>query len=431
MGAIRDLLGDAAIPDFYHVKYNFCDFEIPDAAAATRDALIRAGTADRIKEGWSVAITGSSREIKNADIILKTLITELKNRGAKPFIIPAMGSHGGATAEGQLAILEHYGISEETMGVPVISCMDTVEVGRTKEGLAVHVDRTAYGADCIIPVGRIKPHPEFRGDFESGIMKMLAIGLGKQHGAEVCHKLGMSRMSGNILDFGRVILEKCIIPFAIGIIENAFHGTYSIAAIPAECIEAEEKKLLVTAREITPVIPFEKVDVLICERMGKDISGTGMDSNVIGRSISLGVSKPFIERIGILALTEKTGGNFNGVALGDCITRRLFESLDFEATYPNSITASEPLAVKIPVVMDTDALCIRMCMRTCIYGSADGLRIVWIRDTLSLKEFFISPALLDEAGRNPQLDVGEDVFHPEFDGDENFIGFVRRNEHVG
>ena len=274
-------------------------------------ALRRKGTLDRIKPGMRVAVTSGSREINHIDVITKTIIEDdLKRVGAQPFMFPAMGSHGGATAEGQRDILTGYGITEETMGVPIVSCMDTVEVGRTPGGLPVHADKAAFEADAIIPVGRIKPHPEFKGDFESGIMKMLAIGVGKQHGANMCHQLGMSHMPENILAFGRVLIEKCNIPFGIGIIENAMHGTYSITAVPSERIEAEEPELLQTAKSLIPVIPFEKVDVIICEEMGKDISGTGLDSNVIGRSISLGVSRPFAERIGVFDLTEKVSRQF-------------------------------------------------------------------------------------------------------------------------
>jgi hypothetical protein len=303
--------------------------------------------------------------------------------------------------------------------------MDTVEVGRTPGGLPVHADKAAFEADAIIPVGRIKPHPEFRGDYESGIMKMLAIGVGKQHGANMCHQLGMSCMPANILAFGRILIEKCRIPFAIGIIENAMHGTYSITAIPSERIEEEEPVLLNTAKSLIPVIPFDKVDVIICEEMGKDISGTGMDSNVIGRSISLGVSKPFAERVGVFDLTEKSHGNFNGVGLADAISRRLFDKMSFSMTYPNTITACEPFAVKIPPVMANDRLCLYFCLETCIHANSPaGIRAVWIKNTLSVHKFYISEGLYDEARANPKLHVSGEGKVPAFDGVGTFAGFV-------
>ena len=419
------MLGRVPVPVFYHVAFDVCSEELQDAAQGVRQALRREGTLERIAPGMRVAVTAGSRDINHIDVITKTVIDELKYAGAHPFLFPAMGSHGGATAEDQREILTGYGITEKTIGVPIISCMDTVEVGRTPEGHPVHADKAAFEANAIVPVGRIKPHPEFRGDFESGIMKMLAIGVGKQHGANVCHQLGMNHMSENILAFGRVLIEKCNVPFGVGIIENAMHGTYSITAAPGECIEAEEPMLLETARSLVPVIPFEKVDVIICEEMGKDISGTGMDSNVIGRSISLGVSRPFAERIGIFDLTEKSHGNFNGVGLGDAISRRLFDKMSFSTTYPNTITGCEPFAVKIPPVMDTDRLCMYFCLETCVHAdNPEGIRVVWIKNTLSVHSFYISEALRKEAQANPKLHVNEARMKPAFDDAGAFAGFV-------
>jgi hypothetical protein len=421
---VARMLGKAAVPHFFHTEFDICSEALPDAAQGVREALRREGTLDRIKPGMRVAVTAGSREINHIGAITRTVVDELKRAGAQPFLFPAMGSHGGATAQGQRDILAEYGITEETMGVPIISSMDTVEAGRTPGGHPVHVGKAAFEADAIIPVGRVKPHPEFRGSFESGIMKMLAIGAGKQHGANICHQLGMNRMSENILAFGRVLIEKCNVPFGVGIIENATHGTYSITAVPGERIEAEEPQLLDKARSLVPVIPFEKVDVIVCEEMGKDISGTGMDSNVIGRSISLGVSRPYAERIGIFDLTEKSHGNFNGVGLGDAISRRLFDKMSFSATYPNTITGCEPFAVKIPPVMDTDRLCMYFCLETCVRAdSPEGIRVVWIKNTLSVQAFYISEALRREAQANPKLTVREARMKPAFDEAGTFTGF--------
>ena len=423
MNEISWMFEKTKVPRFFKTSYSLCGEEIPSVERAVRDALIREGTLSRIKQGSRVAVTAGSREINNIDLILLSLINEIKRVGAKPFIIPAMGSHGGATSVGQRKILEKYGITESTMQVPIISCMDTVEVGKTAEGIPVHADKTAMEADYIIPVGRIKPHTEFRGKYESGIVKMLAIGLGKQHGANMCHGLGMENMSDSIQKFSRILLDKCSIPFGIGIIENSIHKTYKITAIPSEEILAEEPALLNIAKELVPVIPFQKVDVIICEEMGKDMSGTGMDSNVIGRSITLGVSKPFAERIGVFRLTDKSHGNFNGVALGDTISRRLFDKMSFNATYPNTITACEPYAVKIPAVMDTDELCLEFCIETCIKADKENIRIVWIKNTLSLNSFYISEALIEEAHGNELLKTDMTPVHPEFDKSGWYLGF--------
>ena len=425
MNEISWMFDRTKVPRFYKTSHSLCSEEVPCIESAVRDALKREKTLSRIKEGASVAITAGSREISNFDQILLSLIREIKKMGAEPFIIPAMGSHGGATAEGQKEILEGYGITEHMMQVPVISCMDTVEVGKTAEGISVHVDKAAFEADYIIPVGRIKPHTEFRGEYESGIVKMLTIGLGKQHGANMCHGLGMENMSGNISKFAQIILDKCSIPFGIGIIENSLHRTYKIAAIPFENIMEEETELLKISKGLVPVIPFEKVDVIICEKMGKDMSGTGMDSNVIGRSITMGISKPFAERIGVLRLTDKSHGNFNGVGLGDTISRKLFEQMSFHATYPNTITACEPYAVKIPAVMDSDELCLKFCIETCIKADKRNIRIVWIKNTLSLNSFYISEALVEDAQKNKLLKTEMTPVSPEFDKSGWYLGFKK------
>lgn len=423
MDEISSMLSAAKVPLFYETEYELCKDEITDIQLAVKSALKREGTLSRIKSGASVAITAGSREIIKIDEILLAIIGEIKAVGAYPFIFPAMGSHGGATADGQKAILTGYGITEENMGVPIISCMDTTQVGKTQDDLPVHADKAALEADFIIPVGRIKPHPEFKGKHESGLLKMMAIGIGKQHGANMCHQMGMENMPTNILAFAEVLLEKCSIPFGVGIIENALHGTYSITAVPSERIIEEEIDLLIKAKELVPVIPFDKVDVIICEEMGKDISGTGMDSNVIGRSISLGVSKPFAERIGIFDLTEKSHGNFNGVALGDTISRRLFDKLSFKETYPNTITACEPLAVKIPSVMDNDKLCLNFCIETCLKADKDNIKIVWIKNTLSLSRFYVSHALTTEAKKNAFLKIVSDGLYPRFNEQGMFVEF--------
>ena len=426
MGEIATMLESAAVPDFFKVEYELCSDEVGDAASAVREALERENTLSRIRPGSSVALTAGSREIRDIDLILRTLAEELKAAGASPFIIPAMGSHGGATAEGQKALIEGYGITEQRMEVPIISSMETVEVGKTAEGLPVHVDRAAHDADFIIPVGRVKPHPEFRGRHESGLLKMLAIGLGKQHGANMCHQLGMDKMPDNILKFAEIQLAECSIPFGIGIVENGSHGTWHIRAIPAEVMVEEDAELLVKAKELVPVIPFRKTDVIICEEMGKDISGTGMDSNVIGRSISMGISRPFAERIGIFRLTGKSHGNFNGVGLGDSISRKLFDSMSFDETYPNTITACEPFAVKIPPVMENDRLCLEFCIQTCLGSDRERTRIVWIRNTLSLDSFYISEALVGEASADPLISVDPEPCRPEFNDTGTFIGFVKK-----
>ena len=424
MSKISDLLGDTCVPLFHRVKFAMESRSISDVEAEMLRCLRREGTLDRIGAGNTVAITAGSREISHLPEMLRALIGAIKARGAQPFIVPAMGSHGGATAEGQREMLAGFGITEESMGVPIRSSMETECIGETPQGIPVHMDKWALTADHIIPIGRIKPHTDFKGRFESGLMKMMAIGLGKQHGASICHKLGMPDMSKNVLAIGKEILMRCRIPFGIAIIENAFHGTWKIAAIPAERIEEEEPLLLEEAKKLVPVVPFDKVDIIVCEEMGKDLSGTGMDSNVIGRSASLGISRPFAERIGVFKLTEKSHGNANGMGLADCITRRFYGSFRFDQTYPNAITSAEITAVKMPAVMDTDELCVKFLIKTCTGSGPKGIRMVWIRNTLSMDTFYISEGLAGEANA-PGLSVEAEEYRTVFGAEGDFQGFER------
>ncbi len=427
---IAELMKDVQIPAFYRVEYDVCAEEITDIKAAVKKALERKGTLERIEEGSSVAITAGSREINHIDVILKTLIDLLASKGAHPFIVPAMGSHGGATAQGQKDMIAQFGITEAAMGVPIRSSMQTQMVGMV-DGIEAHVDSEALRADYIIPVGRIKPHTDFKGSFESGLMKMIAIGLGKQQGASICHKLGMKNMSKNVFGIGKKILETCSIPFGMGIIENAFHGTWKIEAVPAERLEQEEPVLLLEAKKLVPVIPFEKVDVIVCEEMGKDISGTGMDSNVIGRSASLGITKPDAERIGVFRLTEKSHGNANGVGLADSITKKFYESLKKDQTYPNAITSAETTAVKIPAVMDTDELCVRFLIKTCTGSGLSGLRVVWIKNTLCLNDFYVSRALREEAAGIAGMRILDELYDPVFDLSGEYLRFEQQENRKG
>lgn len=427
MGQVYDILKNVEIPQFYRVTQKVRHDNCGDAADALRRALMRPGTLDQIRPGMRVAITGSSRELANIVIMMRTLAAVIRERGAQPFVVPAMGSHGGATAEGQRKLLAGYGVYEENIGMPVLSSMETRIVGHTVDGLPVHVDANALDADCIIPFGRVKAHTDFRGDYESGIMKMMVIGLGKQHGAGICHSQGYGRFAHNIYEIGRTVIANCKIAFGIGVIENAFHETYAVHAIPAACILAEEPPLLVQAKAIMPKIPFEKVDILMVDESGKDISGNGMDSCVIGRSVHLGQSAPFINRIGVLRLSEKTGGSFAGIGHADLITRKLFERGDMDETYPNCITCHLPMMAALPPVMDTDKQCLQGCIYTCTEQGPTGQRIVWIHNTLSLETFYINAGLFREAQANPDLTVEPEIYVPSFTGKEDFAGFIKQN----
>ena len=421
MGVVKELLQDIQIPQFYKVYNHMDETHIEDVAQAVRDALKREGTLDRIKPGTTVCFPGASREIANSALILRTIAEEIKRVGATPYVVPGMGSHGGATAEGQRAILEHYGITEETVGCEIHATMETGHVGISAEGLEVRLDAFALSCDYIIPVGRIKPHTDFHGPFESGIMKMLAIGLGKQYGASICHERGFGEMHINVPSFGRTCLANANIPFAIGIVENAFHQTHTIAAIPNECVEAEEPELLLLAKKLMASIPFEKMDVLMLEQIGKEISGDGMDPNVVGRGYDYR-AKPFLHRIGVLGLSPKTGGNFNGIGNADATTRRMFNRADFEETIPNAITSITVEYLRIPAVLDNDKLCMQFCLRTCP-DKGVPLKVMWTKDSLHMGEFYVSTSLKEEIEANPNLTTDGNVYEIQWDTEDNYVGF--------
>ena len=421
MGVVKDLLQDVEIPKFYKVSYKLDDTHVEDVPQAVWDALKREGTLDQIKPGSTVCFTAASREIANSVLILRTFAEELRRVGATPYIVPAMGSHGGATAEGQRAILDLYGITLDACGCVINATLETKKVGVSAEGLDVRLDAFALSCDYIVPVGRIKPHTDFHGTFESGIMKMLAIGLGKQYGASICHQRGFANMHINVPSFGRTALKNCNIPFAIGIVENALHQTHTIRAIPNACVETEEPELLLLAKSLMATVPFEKVNVLMVEQIGKEISGDGMDPNVIGRAYDY-KERPFIDRIGVLSLSEKTGSNFNGLGIADVTTRRVFDKASFEETYPNSITSLLTEYVRMPAVMDTDKLCTQFCIKATPY-LGEPVKVVWIQDTLHMGEFYVSESLLKEIEANPALSTDGKLYEAVFDSDGAFTGF--------
>lgn len=417
-----DLLKNDEIPRMAKVSYRIEQGMIENVEAELDCQLEQGPFLEKIKAGDSIALTASSRNIRNLDKILKRLAEKIKAKGGRPFIVPAMGSHGGATARGQEEILAGYGITQETTGAPIRSSMETVQIGTSKSGLPVCIDRYAWEADGIVVIGRIKPHTDFRGKAESGLMKMMAIGLGKQHGASICHKRGFKEMPQNVLEFGRVVLSRAKVLFGVGIIEDFFHHTYKIEVIPTSRIEEREAQLLLLAKRLIPCIPFKKIDVLAVQEIGKDISGAGMDPNVTGRSGQLGISKPFAESIVVFDLTEKSHHNGAGIGLADVTTQRAFGKIRFEATYPNGITACDVSGMKIPPVMPNDRLALKHALHLVTQAeSQKGIRIVWIKNTCSMEHFYISEGLLEEAEKIEGMKVLTDCFELRFDAESNLI----------
>lgn len=421
MSIFEALLQHDHVPNFYRVENTRSAPKLEDVAAETRRVMQESGTLEQLRPGQSVCIAAGSREIANIALIVRTVCEVVREHGAEPFIIPAMGSHAGAQAEGQKKILADFGITEEYTGAPIRSSMETVQVGVTKpHGFPARIDRYAAEADWIIPIGRIKPHTDIRGPIQSGILKMIVIGMGKQFGADICHAEGFPSMSQNIVEIGLEIIANTNILCGMASMENGYHETYRVVAVAPDKILETEKELLPDAAAQLFGIPYEKLDLLIVDWIGKNISGAGMDPNVTGRSPVLGISRPFFQRIAVFDLTDKSHGNFGGLGSADVTTQRLYRKIDFEQTYPNGITAAEPLAVRLPAVMPSDRTAMQFALRTATDCDWEkGPRIVWLKNTLSLSEFYISEALIPDAEALDNVTVVSEPMEVIFDEEGN------------
>lgn len=420
MKKLEELLADVHLPRFFPVAYCHEQSELRDVPEALRQSFLQSGVLNAIRPGDTVSITAGSREIDRITEILRETVRMVRQAGGRPFLVPAMGSHGSATAQGQQAILEGFGITEATVGAPVRSCMDTAEIGRTEDGVPVHIDKHAAGADWIIPVGRIKPHTNFRGQVESGLMKMLVIGLGKQYGASICHQGGFPRMAENIWNFGHVILKHAPVLCGVGIVETRSHRINTLEVIPAHEIPRREPILLEYARTLLGELPFDGIDVLVVEEMGKEFCGLGMDPSIIGRSGTMPPGRPFAKCLAVLDLTEKSHGNAAGIGLADLISRRLFDKIDLEAIYINGITVGDVSGLRIPIVLDNDRLLLRFAIQSTARGTApEKLRMVWIKNTADTDLFWVSEGLASDALNSDVLRICGSAGEPVFDKDGN------------
>jgi hypothetical protein len=409
MGNYAELLESVSLPKVARIRQTFSDEHLRDIPKAIRQALKRSGTLDRIQTGEKVALSVGSRGIDNLQLIVRTLVTELNKRGAVVTIIPAMGSHGGATAQGQREILHRLGIVPEVLGAEIVSNMDVNLIGLLPDGIPVYLSEDALKADHIVLLNRIKPHTAFRGPIESGLLKMLAIGLGKQKGAEACHARGFEYMAQTLVEMGSLLVEKSKVMFGLGIVENAYDQTYSITAIPAEHLMEEEPKLLMQAKSLMPSLPVNQLDVLIIDEIGKDISGDGMDPNITGRyPTPYAHGGPEVTKMALLDLTERSHGNANGIGTADFVTRRLVEKMDLEQTYPNALTSTVTGPVKIPLTLDSDFDVIRAAVKTCNAFDQSMIRLIRIKNTLHIGEFWASESVVEELSkRKGEFEIGK------------------------
>lgn len=393
------------------------------AAGAADRALRDLGLSERIGPGQRVAITGGSRGIAEVAAIIRRVVAALRQLKAEPFIIPAMGSHGGATAEGQRLLLQTYGISEEAMGAPILSSMEVTELGRTPEGIPVHLDTQAAEADAILLVNRVKPHTAFAGRIGSGLLKMLAFGLGNHQGALACHEAVMEIGYEQVIRaVSAVILDRVRVLGGLAILENSEGGLAKVVGLPAESIVAGEERLFQQARRWAPRLPFDELDLLIVDEMGKNIAGTGMDTNVIGRRFSL-VEKPLprprIARIFVRGLTKETHGNANGIGLAEFTTERLLRMVDQRVTYTNSVTARTPEHSRLPMAFASDREVLETALKTVREADPMSARIVRIKNTLELKTMLVSESLVPEVQRHRDLVLPSGPQAMTFDADGN------------
>lgn len=418
MREVNRLLSDISIPRMVRVQQHFAHEHIDreQIGPVISGILSEEKFASQIRPGMRIALPAGSREICNMDEILTSVVRFLKEKGAKPFIVPAMGSHGGATAEGQTELLKGYSITEERCGCPILASMETVLIGQTADGQDVFLDRYATEADGILVLGRVKAHTGFHGRYESGIMKMMAIGLGKQKGANACHKYGFGRMAENLELYGNAILKHAKILGAIAILENAFDQTYRLVGMSREEIPEKEPELLELSKTLMPQLLIPECDVLIVDEIGKNFSGTGMDPNVTGRAVTpYAIGGLRSQQVAVLGISDKTHGNGYGIGVANFTTQRVFRELDLDAMYINGLTCLAMNCCKIPCVFDNDRLAIQACIKMCENLGPEGPKVIRIKNTLQIEEIMISENYLDEICEMPGLSVVSEPFSMVFD----------------
>lgn len=398
-GALKPIMVnmDPTLPKGLKVRQKLYSGKLDDVEAAVREQLRRPEVRERIRPGQRVAVGVGSRGISAIFSMVKACVAGLKEIGAEPFIVPAMGSHGGAKAEGQAALLAEYGITEESVGAPIVPDMDVVELGKLEGRVPVYFSRAALEADAVVPVCRVKPHTAFRAPIESGIAKMLAIGFGKHRGAQALHSEGFLRFKDVIPGAARIILDRVPVAFGLAVVENGLDEPALVEAVPADRILEREPELLALAREWMGRILVDEFDLLIVDEIGKNISGDGMDPNVTGRFSAQGVTGgPKIQKIVVTDLTDETQGNYVGLGQADIVTRRVLEKADFYSTYINAITSTVLVVSRMPLVMETDRDAVVLGLNTLNGVKPADARVVRIKNTLELSTIWISEPLWEQ-----------------------------------
>ena len=413
-----------ALPHMLRVRQKFEAPTVEDIPAAVRAEVQSLDLGPKVNPGESVAISVGSRGIANIALIIKSLVEELKGLGLEPFLVPAMGSHGGGIAEAQQAIIEGYGVTEEYTGAPIKASMETVQIGETEDGVPVFFDQHAFEADHVAVVGRIKPHTDFVGEIESGLHKMMLIGLGKHKGAALYHQAIVHYSFDRIIrSVGQTVIDQCGVLLGLGLVENQYDKTALIKGVGAEEFIEREKELLILAKKWMPRLPFDQVDLLIVDEIGKNISGAGMDTNVVGRKFhdnhAAEKELPKVTRILVRGLTEETHGNASGIGTAEYAHKRAIEEMDREITYINCMTGNHPSGAHIPLYFDTDRICIDRALETVGLVEPENARVLRIHNTLALGELLVSEAYRPEIEKREDLEIVEEAQEMAFDANDD------------
>lgn len=410
MSIIKDILKDIPLPSMVKVRQKFLAPQLEDVGAEVRKTLNETNVMAKINKGDSIAIAVGSRGLADLPVLVRETVREIRRVGGHPFIVPAMGSHGGATAEGQTDVLHQLGVTEGAVEAPIKSSMEVVKIGELPNGLPVYIDRNAYEADKIVVINRVKPHTAFRGPVESGLMKMITIGLGKQKGAEAAHAFSFKYMAEHVPEMAKISLSKAPIIFGLASLENAYDKIAKVIAVPAEDLETVEPELLKEAKSLMPKIHFDEFDVLIVDELGKDISGDGMDPNITGNfATPYAAGGPDIKRTVVLGLTEKTHGNANGIGMADMTTKAAVDEIIWEKGYANALTSTVIEVIKLPMVLETKELAVKAAIKTCNAFDLNKVKAVRIKNTLDIGEIWISESLIEEAKQNRNLEIISDL----------------------
>lgn len=420
MSQINEILDNIKLPQIMKVSQIFDNTKLDDVEGDLNQKLIDKNIKDKIKQGMKIAITGGSRGISFYKELMKTIVSFVKKCGATPFIVPSMGSHGGGTSEGQENMLKKLGITKESVGCEIISSMDVVEVGRTSKDLPVYIDKNAANADGIILLNRVKLHTSFRGKYESGLIKMMAIGLAKRKGADMTHFLRYENMAENLVEVGKIALNNLNIICGVASIENGYNEVADLFVLHKDEILQEEPKILEKSKRLMPRIYLDDIDVLIVNEIGKNISGTGVDTNIVGRFHTNAASGgPNTVKLGFLDISEKSGGNGNGMGLADFVSKKFFRKIDFESTYINAITSTEPNSVKLPLVLDNDKYVFQGCVKLCGVKNIQDIKLVIINNTKELDEIYMSKSAFENTVDKSKVKKESELFDIPFDDEGN------------